>query len=66
MIAAPAEVETEDGGSAEIVDLMKYLKASVTGEDSASRERKQPMAAKRKPTAKAKAAKRKKSANRKS
>ncbi len=66
VIAAPAEVETEDGGSAEIVDLMKYLKASVTGEGSASRERKQPMAAKRKPTTKAKASKRKKSANRKS
>ena len=60
VIAAPAEAETEDGGSAEIVDLMKYLKASVTGERSASRERKQPMAAKRRPTTKAKTSKRQK------
>ena len=65
VIAAPAETEPEDGGSAEIVDLMKYLKASVAGEQSAPRERKQPMAAKRKPTTKAKTTKRKKSATRK-
>jgi DNA end-binding protein Ku len=62
VIAAPAEVETEDGGSAEIVDLMKYLKESVTGERSTPRERRQPIAAKRKPTKKAKVTKRRKSA----
>ncbi len=60
VIAAPAAVEAEEGGGADIVDLMKYLKESVAGERSPTRERRQPIAAKRKTTARPKAPKRQK------
>ena len=47
VLAAPPPVEEEAAG-AEIVDLMKYLKDSITAETGDTERRKQPRAAKRK------------------
>jgi DNA end-binding protein Ku len=52
VVAAPPEPEEPEAGGAEIVDLMKYLKDSITGKAAnvASSKGKAPQAAKRKNT----------------
>jgi DNA end-binding protein Ku len=48
VVAAPAAPDEDAPTSAEVVDLMKYLKDSIVAADADTRERKQPHAATRK------------------